>query len=80
LTAKGVPTATHKRSPLSLKEESHGAISGRVCLSLCGHFGMAAWGDYTAGEIGDFKFPQGAVDEVLKKVLGMGGVHFPMPN
>jgi hypothetical protein len=41
---------------------------------------MAAWGDYTAGEIGDFKFPQGAVDEVLKKVLGMGGVHFPMPN
>jgi pyridoxal-phosphate dependent TrpB-like enzyme len=56
--------------------------SRTILFNMCGHghFDMAAWEKYTAGEIEDFEFPQEAVDEALKKVPGMNGVDFPMPN
>ena len=52
-----------------------------MLFNMCGHghFDMAAWEKFSAGEIEDFEFPQEAVDEALKSVPGMNGVDFPMP-
>jgi hypothetical protein len=59
----------------------HAGESKTVLFNMCGHghFDMAAWEKFSAGEIEDFEFPQEAVDEALKSVPGMNGVDFPMP-
>uniref|UniRef100_A0A7S4VZB6 tryptophan synthase n=1 Tax=Ditylum brightwellii TaxID=49249 RepID=A0A7S4VZB6_9STRA len=78
------PEATH-----AIEGALHEALDAKtkgdnrvILFNMCGHghFDMAAWEKYTAGEMEDFEFPDHLMEEALKTVPGLNGVDWPMPD
>jgi len=77
------PEATHAIAgamleALAAKEKGEARV---VLFNMCGHghFDMAAWEKYTAGEIEDFEYPEEAVKAAQATIPGLNGVDWPMP-